>query len=138
MTHFAGLLGFAYAEGMKLDWKSGALAAGLGCYRRAEFFEAHEHWELVWLKLEEPEKSFLQAMIQTTAAFHHLQAGNKAGAVSLLGRAVRRMKVCPDEFGGVEVGALREEIRAWLAALESGGDVPGRVPEIALNVDRGN
>ena len=69
---------------MSLNWKSGELADGLGCYRRAEFFLAHEHWEIVWLRLDEPEKSFLQALIQTTAAFHHLQTGNSTGAASLL------------------------------------------------------
>jgi uncharacterized protein len=123
--------GFAYAEGVQLDWKSGALAEGLDCYRKAEFFHAHEHWESVWLGLEEPEKSFLQAVIQTTAAFHHWQAGNRGGAASLLRRALRRMEVCPVHFGGINVETLREEIRAWLQALEGGGaSEPERVPRI--------
>ncbi len=121
----------AYAEGVTLDWRSGALAEGLGCYRRAEFFEAHEHWESVWLQLDEPEKSFLQAVIQTTAAFHHFQSGNQIGTASLLGRALRRMDVCPALFGGVEVDRLREEVRKWVLALESGVPVPEAVPEIS-------
>jgi hypothetical protein len=125
----------AYAEGVTLDWRSGALAEGLGCYRRAEFFEAHEHWESVWLQLEEPEKSFLQAVIQTTAAFHHFQTGNRTGTASLLGRALRRMDGCPAWFGGVEVERLREEVRKWVVALESGAHVPETVPEI-WTVDR--
>jgi hypothetical protein len=123
----------AYAESVyKLDWKSGSLADGLACYGREEFFEAHEHWELVWLELEEPEKSFLQAVIQTTAAFHHFYAGNRIGAASLMRRAVRRMELCPEGFGGLNVGRLRAELRAWLAALEGGGAVPERVPEIEI------
>jgi uncharacterized protein len=56
----------------RLDWSCGELAEGLRCYRAEEFFLAHEHWEGVWLKAQEPEKTFLQALIQTTAAFHHL------------------------------------------------------------------
>lgn len=120
-----------YPEGMTLDWRYGALAEGLGCYRRAEFFEAHEHWESVWLQLKEPEKSFLQAVIQMTAAFHHFQAGNRIGTASLLGRALRRMDMCPACFGGVEVERLREEIRKWVLALESGAHVPEAVPEIS-------
>jgi predicted metal-dependent hydrolase len=122
----------AYAEGVTLDWRSGALAEGLGCYHRGEFFEAHEHWELVWLQLEEPEKSFLQAVIQTTAAFHHFQTGNLIGAASLLGRALRRMDGCPACFAGVEVERLREEVRKWVVALESGAHVPEKVPEISI------
>jgi uncharacterized protein len=122
----------AYAERVILDWRSGALAEGLGCYRRAEFFEAHEYWEGVWLQLEEQEKSFLQAVIQTTAAFHHFQTGNRIGAASLLSRALRRMDACPVCFGGIEVERLREEIRKWVVALESGMPVPEAVPEIPI------
>jgi uncharacterized protein len=130
-AHGVGRHAIPYPEGMKLDWRSGALAEGLGCYRRAEFFEAHEHWESVWLQLEEPEKSFLQAVIQTTAAFHHFQTGNRIGTASLLGRALRRMDACPVYFGGVEVGRLRTEVRKWVLALESGAPLPETVPEIS-------
>ncbi len=113
---------------MMLDWSSGALAEGLMCYRSGEFFEAHEHWELVWLKCAEPEKTFLQSLIQVSAAFHHLGRGNRVGARSLLTRALGRLERYPDRFGGVGVGGLRESIRAWLQALEqgaAGGEVPG-------------
>ena len=118
---------------MPLDWKSGALAEGLKCYRDGEFFLAHEHWESVWLRLEEPEKSFLQALIQTTAAFHHFQAGNSAGAASLLRRALRRLERCSASFGGVATETLCDEVRAWLQALEGrDGLVPETAPEIGL------
>ena len=117
--------------GGPFDWKSGALAEGLRCYRRGEFLEAHEHWESVWLLLDEPEKSFLQALIQTAAAFHHYNAGNAAGAASLLRRALRRLEVCPAEFRGVAVGRLRAEVRVWVKALEDGVEAcPEQAPEI--------
>ena len=118
---------------MSLDWKCGALADGLGCYRRTEFFEAHEHWELVWLTLDEPEKSFLQALIQTTAAFHHLGTGNRAGTTSLLKRALRRLERSPESFAGIAVSPLRTQIREWLQALESASaSTPLAFPQICL------
>ena len=121
----------AYAEGMVLDWTSGKLAEGLGCYRREEFFATHEHWELVWLKAVEPEKSFLQALIQVAAAFHHWQRGNGTGTVSLLRRALNRLEACPGEFGGIEVAALRVEIGAWLRGIAwEGASLPPRFPQI--------
>jgi len=123
----------AYSESMPLDWTSGPLAEGLRCYRSAEFFLAHEHWESVWLQLEEPEKSFLQALIQTAAAFHHLNAGNAAGAASLLRRSLRRLELCPAVFGGIATGPLCAEIHEWLQALERGTDhLPAKVPDIVL------
>ena len=103
---------------MGIDWSNGALSEGLKCYQKQEFFEAHEFWEVVWLQCNEPQKTFLQALIQLTAAFHHLQRGNLAGATSLLRRSLKKLDAYPSEFEGVAVGELRESIRAWLEALQ--------------------
>ena len=113
---------------MPLDWSCGALAEGLKCYRTGEYFEAHEHWESVWLKCDEPEKTFLQALIQITAAFHHVHRKNFKGAASLLRGALRRLDAFPAAYGGVEVEAVRESVREWLKALDR-GDAP---PELAI------
>jgi predicted metal-dependent hydrolase len=118
---------------VSLDWEHGALAEGLACYRRGEFFDAHEHWESVWLSLEDPEKSFLQAVIQMTAAFHHLKRGNSAGAASLLRRTARRLEICPANFGGIAVATLRAEISDWICALETGHSrLPEEFPQIVI------
>jgi predicted metal-dependent hydrolase len=111
-----------------LDWSCGAIAEGLACYRRGEFFVAHEHWESVWLRLEEPEKSFLQALIQVTAAFHHLDSGNLAGAASLLQRALLRLERRAPSFGGIEAASLRAEISEWVLAIERGAPLTAATP----------
>ena len=103
-----------------LDWSRAELAEGLTCYRAGQFFEAHEHWESVWLTLQEPEKSFLQSLIQITAAFHHLQRGNRTGAASLLRRAYSKLARYPADFGGIEVAPLRADVTEWLHGIESG------------------
>ena len=113
---------------MSFDWSNSALARGLECYRAGEFFEAHEHWESIWLLCAEPDKTFLQALIQVTAAFHHLQRNNQAGTASLLRRSLRRLDRFPPEYAGVAVEPLRESVRAWLAAL----DQADRSPQIAF------
>jgi len=116
---------------VSLDWKSGELAEGIRCYRNHEFWNAHEHWESVWLRLQEPEKSFLQALIQTTAAFHHWQNGNMRGTISLLRRALRRIELYPASFEGVDLALLRKEAGEWLAGLESGArSQPEKPPKI--------
>lgn len=102
---------------MTLNWTQGGLADGLRSYRAGEFFAAHEHWEGVWLGSQEPEKTFLQALIQLAAAFHHYQRGNRAGTGSLLKAALDRLEGYPEEFGGIAVAPLREEIRRWMRAL---------------------
>jgi predicted metal-dependent hydrolase len=115
---------------MQLEWTTGALAQGLQCYQNREFFDAHEHWEGVWLRCHEPEKTFLQALIQIAAAFHHLERGNCVGTASLLRRAVARLDTYPAVYEGVAVEALRAAIREWLASLER--DVAGPQPPFPL------
>lgn len=116
---------------MTLNWNRGALAKGLACYRSAQYFEAHEHWESVWLTLHEPEKSFLQALIQITAAFHHFESGNCAGAASLLQRALRRLELYPASFGGIAIAPLRVEVSEWLGEIKSETpSIPAAHPEI--------
>jgi hypothetical protein len=115
---------------MPLDWETGALAEGLLCYRAGEFFEAHEHWESVWLAAAEPDKTFLQALIQVTAAFHHLRRGNSIGAASLLGAALRRLDAYPSEYAGLAVEPLRQSLRGWCDALIAGGSPQLEFPDI--------
>jgi uncharacterized protein len=103
-----------------IDWSEEGLASGLRCYCNEEFFDAHEHWEAVWLRCTEPDKTFLQALIQVTAAFHHLRRGNPAGTKALLRAALGRLEKYPPEYGGVAVGTLRRSIGNWLEALDVG------------------
>ena len=115
---------------MIFDWSSGPLAEGLRCYRNERFWHAHEHWESVWLTCQEPEKTFMQALIQVTAAFHHFQRNELQGAASLLRKALKRLEAYPEEFGGVDVEALRESVRSWLSALEADESPSLSVPPI--------
>lgn len=102
-----------------MDWTRGELANGLECYRSQRFFDAHEHWEGVWLRTQEPERCFLQAIIQVAAAFHHLNRHNREGAASLLRRALTKLSGYPKAFAGIEVETLREDIADWLQTIEA-------------------
>ena len=115
---------------MDLDWSSGGLAAGLACYRHQEFFEAHEHWEDVWNELADPERAFLQGLIQVTVAMHHYRRANFLGAERQLRRALERLERCPACFGGIDVAALSTDVCAWLRALEQGAAFSEGFPRI--------
>ena len=105
---------------MNFDWTQGALAEGLRLYEADEFFAAHEAWESVWLGAQEPDKTFLQGLIQVTAAFYHLQRNNPVGTALLLRAALRRLERYPARFGGISVSLLCDDIRERLMALEVG------------------
>ena len=105
---------------MKFDWTQGPLAEGLRLYDAGEFFAAHEAWENVWLSLQEPDKTFLQGLIQVTAALYHLQRNNPLGTALLLQAALRRLERYPVSFGGISVALLCNDIRERLVVLEVG------------------
>ena len=48
--------------------------AGIDLYNAGEYHAAHDAWEELWMgPVAADEKLFLQAMIQSAVAFHHLQ-----------------------------------------------------------------
>jgi predicted metal-dependent hydrolase len=55
--------------------------AGIDLYNAGEFHAAHDAWEDRWRDDAGPrEKLFLQAMIQSAVAFHHLEIGRPGAA----------------------------------------------------------
>jgi uncharacterized protein len=117
-----------YSQIMNFDWSEGPLAEGLRLYEAGEFFTAHEAWETVWLASPEPEKTFLQGVIQVTAAFHHLQRNNLLGTMLLLQAALGRLDRYPSDFGGISVTPLRQDIRECLRTLEAGEQASQLLP----------
>jgi len=113
---------------MTFDWSEGNLAEGLRLYDAGEFFTAHEAWESVWLGAPEPEKTFLQGVIQVTAAFHHLRRDNRLGTVLLLQAALRRLDRYPPGFGGISIALLCDDVRECLRKLEAGESSSEVVP----------
>lgn len=55
--------------------------AGIDLYNAGEFHAAHDAWEERWMgEVGQHEKLFLQAMIQSAVAFHHLEIGRPGAA----------------------------------------------------------
>lgn len=102
---------------------------GIEQFNAGCFFDAHETWEEIWLRSPEPEKTFLQGIIQIAAAFHHYSRGNTRGAHSLLQAGLARLARFPNAHRGIALGALRSEAQAWAAAL-AGGETSS--PEMAV------
>jgi hypothetical protein len=105
-----------------------AFRRGIEQFNAGRFFEAHETWEEVWLRSPEPEKTFLQGIIQITAAFHHYSRGNTRGTRSLLEAGLGRLERFPDAHRGIELAALRMEAKAWAAALAAGRPPAAQTP----------
>jgi uncharacterized protein len=98
---------------------------GLAHFNSRRFFEAHEIWEEIWLVESEPEKTFLQGLIQLAAAYHHYSRGNPAGTESLLASGIVKLTRFPKDHHGLAIGKLRAIAIEWARLLGDGID-PGR------------
>ena len=95
---------------------------GIALFNARKFFEAHEAWEELWLVEVEPEKTFLQGLIQVAAAFHHHGRGNRRGTQSLLAAGLAKLRSFPDDHRGLALAALRAEVELWVGTLDGAKD----------------
>ena len=102
---------------MKSSEKDEKFERGLRHFNAREFFEAHEVWEEIWLVEDEPEKTFLQGIIQIAAAFHHYRRGNADGAETLLAAGIVKISRFPADHHGLAILELREAAKSWARAL---------------------
>ncbi|HEV2289033.1 MAG TPA: DUF309 domain-containing protein [Candidatus Acidoferrales bacterium] len=106
---------------------------GIALFNSGEFFQAHEAWEEIWLVSAEPEKTFLQGLIQLAAAFHHCHRGNFTGMKSLLEAGLAKLETFPAACQGICLAALRRDARNWSASLQRGEKKTRRgFPQIQL------
>jgi uncharacterized protein len=127
------ILSKSYPQAMEIHTKDEKFQRGLRHFNAREFFEAHEVWEEIWLVEAEPEKTFLQGLIQLAAAFHHYCRGNPAGAESLLAAGIVKLSRSSENHRGLEIGALRASAKKWARALGAGQMPAARnLPKIAL------
>lgn len=97
---------------------------GIELFNRQNFFEAHEVLEDVWRDARNPDRKFLQSLIQVAVALHHHSRGNLVGARSLLARATRNLEPYPDRFGGINLRLLRRSLQRWSKALAESRPAP--------------
>ncbi|MGA8765643.1 MAG: DUF309 domain-containing protein [Candidatus Acidiferrales bacterium] len=104
---------------------------GIALFNARKFFEAHETWEELWLIEREPEKTFLQGLIQLAAAFHHHGRGNSRGTQSLLAAGLAKLGRFPDDHRGLALAALRTGAERWAGKAGAAKDAGAmKLPQI--------
>jgi hypothetical protein len=93
------------------------LELGVRLFNSGEFFLAHEAWEDWWRATTHPEKQACQGIVQIAVAMHHVSTGNLVGAKSVMERALHNLEGAPDDFGGLDMVQLRDDIRLVIRQL---------------------
>jgi uncharacterized protein len=109
---------------MPFDPNSDSYQRGLALFNRREFFEAHEVLEDVWRAAPEPERKFLQGLIQVAVAFHHRSCGNLVGFRSVLARACRNLSTYPALYQRVNLTALLSNLEEWRVFVDGNPSTP--------------
>ena len=100
-----------------------AFLDGVRHFNGGQYFEAHEVFEELLDAVEADGRwELLVALIQVSVGYHKC-ASNHAGGSVMLEKGLAKLGPFADDAGGVAVAALRERIKADLAALAAGEPV---------------
>jgi predicted metal-dependent hydrolase len=102
-----------------------AYKEGLGHIRAGRFFEAHEELEIAWRAAPSEERDFYQGLVHVAVAWYQAGRGNAVGARRQLEKGLRRLERYEPEHRGVDVAAVRRQLRSAKARVLGGSlDLP--------------
>jgi uncharacterized protein len=98
--------------------------AGIELYNAREFHAAHDAWEERWRDEAGPrEKLFLQALIQSAVAFHHLEIGRPGAARRMYQMAKEKFaRLGTTRFMSLDVEEYQAQLDRALAWLLTAPD----------------
>ncbi len=91
---------------------------GINHLKAGEFFEAHESLEKAWMAEPDPSGYVYRSMLQVAVAYLHIERGNFRGAAKLLLRLHQWLDPLPSRCRGVDVEALKANVRDLQDALD--------------------
>ena len=109
---------------------------GIELFNAGEFFESHEALEEIWIETEGAERELLSALIQSAAAFYHLQRGNLKGASGVYRRAQRKLAGLPPAVMGLDTRAFARELEDFFASQPCSAAPLAAAPQIRLKIQR--
>lgn len=111
--------------------------AGIDLYNSGEFHAAHDAWEERWMGEVGPqEKLFLQAMIQSAVAFHHLDIGRPGAARQMYQRAKEKFaKLGRSVFMSLDLEEYQAQLDGALSWLLTAAD-PRTLPMPEIKVPK--
>ena len=93
-------------------------------YNAGHYLEAHELFELIWMRQGGARKIFYQGLVHVAMGFHYLVAGDYDRASAKLQRAAELLDDFAVDFLGIDVWTLRDSVavcRHRLAELGASG-----------------
>ena len=95
---------------------------GLRLFNEKKFYDAHEVWEELWSEYKVPDSLFVQALIQLSVGFYHMECMNINGARGLFKKTLPKLdKYLPEQRGlNIElVSKNSRKIYKYLRSIDS-------------------
>jgi hypothetical protein len=92
---------------------------GIAEFNEGLYFECHDTLEELWMDERGERRRFLQGLIQGAVGLFHATGGNFTGANSQLTKSLEKLDGFEPRFMGVDLGALREDLRAIRAGVRA-------------------
>lgn len=81
--------------------------AGIELFDQEKFHEAHDIWEEMWTeKVDDPNRTFYQALIQAAVSFYLIQEERYNGAYKVYKRSIKNLESLESEVLGINVTEL--------------------------------
>jgi predicted metal-dependent hydrolase len=90
---------------------------GIRLFNAGKYFESHEELELAWRAEMRPIRDLYQGVLQAAVVYLHMKRSNYEGALRVYTRCMRILNRLPAQCCGVNIEALRTDLRravdAW-------------------------
>ena len=105
---------------------------GIEAFNAADYFTAHEVWEIPWRFGPIAHRLFFQSLIQGAVALYHWRKGNEAGAARLLAAGQTKAIGYPPLYLGLDLPAFWQAVTQTLATPPHEPLDPDSLPKIVL------
>lgn len=96
---------------------------GIAEFQTGDFYPCHDSLEALWMDATEPDKTFIQGILQLAVACYHLSNGNERGAMILLGEGINRLQGYRPVYETIDVTTLVYSSSVLLSCIQ-GMDTP--------------
>ena len=96
------------------------LERAVALFNSAEYHEAHEVLDELWLATQGPDSDFFKGLIQACIALHHFSLGNRDGARKLYSGHRRLLAPYLPHHRGIDVAALLGDMQRAFEPLLRG------------------
>ena len=90
---------------------------GIQLFNDGSYFEAHDHFEDMWMEAENNEKDFYQGLVQVSVGSYHLICGNNTGALSQYKKGVEKLENYRDSKRNIDLQKFLLEIKSFIEKI---------------------